>query len=221
MSQAENDEQRFSILNPIKKLEKLHAWLASNTASIDEKINLLHAANQALTSPMEEIEVTTTATTTVTVATTFSTTTTAVTTTTSTAGAYPPWIYTDSSSYSVLADHEITEFYELLPKNFPDVPALLMVNAFPGISMKSSTSTTNQYKQTIGPPISIFGSGNFKTIFMVEHIVKERAVYTAAARPGPEVYQNKNVAMLNFYEKPIPGFDRQIFICKLTDIFDR
>ena len=219
-SEAENDESRFGLLNPIKKLEKLHAWLASNTASIDEKISLLQQANAALKIPEPTILPTTTTTYETITTTTVATTTTVVTTTTSTSNAYPPWIYTDSTSYPVLGDHEIPDFLESIPKSFSDVPALLMINPFPGISLKSS-AVADQYKQTIGPPISIFGSGNFKTIFFVEHILKERAIYTAAAKPGAEIYEKKKVAMLNFYEKPIPGFDRQIFVCKLTDTFDR
>jgi len=74
-------------------------------------------------------------------------------------------------------------------------------------------------KQKYGPPISVFGDGNFKTIFINEHIVRERGIYMASNKKSTE--PNVKSTMINFYEKSVPGFDREIHICQLTDGFKR
>ena len=69
-----------------------------------------------------------------------------------------------------------------------------------------------------GPPISVFGAGNFKTLFMMEVMIKERAIYLAAVKP---VDKRLRYVMVNFYEEPTGPFTKEIHICQLTNSFNR
>ena len=60
-------------------------------------------------------------------------------------------------------------------------------------------------------------SASRKTLYLTEFIVKKRAVYQASARPSTEHTSH----MLTFFVEPREGFEKKIFICKLTDSFER
>ena len=106
--------------------------------------------------------------------------------------------YTESDDSDIKIDQNL--FFNEFANHLSNIPNLLE----DGVQLKSGV-------KRYGPPISVFGAGNFKTIFIIEYIIKERAIYTATANPTAEQEANNKVAMLNFYEHPIPGmFERQI-----------
>ena len=63
-----------------------------------------------------------------------------------------------------------------------------------------------------GPPISALGDGLLKTVWIVEHLVNERAVYFLQEKPHDE----KNSFQLTFYLKPVGEYTDAVYICELT-----
>ena len=210
LSEAEKAQSIFGLLNPVKKLEKLKEWLSDNTTSLSEKIKLLEEAHSTLQAQIEATTQNASPKLSPRVFPTAAKTTTATTTRiTTTESTFPHTSAEQSENNEPLPS--VDEFFEDFRTYMSSIPNLLE----DGPQLKSGS-------QRYGPPISVFGATNFKTIFIIEHIIKERAVYTAAAKPTPKQEANNKVAMLNFYEKPIPGlFERQIWICKFTDVFER
>ena len=132
---------------------------------------------------------------------TFTTTT---TTTTQETTAIKAQLHEPSYNHGSVVGTNLEEFISLLPKDpFAD---------FPNVQLKNGD-------QKYGPPISVFGSTNFKTVFINEYIVKERGIYMASNKKPEDT--NIKSTMVNFYEKPIPGFEREIHICQLMDGFKR
>ena len=173
LSEAEKAQSIFGLLNPVKKLEKLKEWLSDNTTSLSEKIKLLEEAHSTL---QAQIEATTSQNASPklsprvfpTAAKTTTATTTRITTTQST---FPQTDQSEDEETTTLPS--VDEFFEDFRTYMSSIPNLLV----DGPQLKSGS-------QRYGPPISVFGSTNFKTIFIIEHIIKERAVYTAAAKGG-------------------------------------
>ena len=69
-------------------------------------------------------------------------------------------------------------------------------------------------------PTKVFGDGPMKTIFMIEVMIKGRALYTAAAKLSDK-HKNMNYQMINFYTEPTGNFNRAIYICQITDVIER
>ena len=212
LSEAERTQAIFGLLNPVKKLEKLKKWLSDNTTSLSEKIKLLEEAHSTL---QAQIEATTQNAIPKLSPRVFPTAQKIATTITSTTqSTFPKTSESSMTSEQSLSGEQlptVDEFFMDFQSYMSSIPNLLQ----DGPQLKSSS-------QRYGPPISVFGATNFKTIFIIEHIIKERAVYTAAVKPTSEQEANNKVAMLNFYENPVPGlFERQIWICKFTDVFER
>ena len=158
---------------------------------------------------VEEIEETTVATTTGGVMFTESTYTYTTTTTTSSTTSTTT---TQATNATMQLHGPSYNHGKLVGTNLQDFIDALPTGDFPTIQLKNG-------QQKYGPPISIFGEGNFKTIFINEHVVRERGVYMASNKKSDK--DNVKSTMVNFYEKPIPGFEREIHICQLMDGFKR
>jgi len=76
----------------------------------------------------------------------------------------------------------------------------------PNIKLKSAAASRS------GPTIDRLGDGPLKTVFIIEHIVNERAVYYLQEKP----HDTKDSFQLNFYMKPTGDFQDIIYICELT-----
>ena len=170
LSEAERTQAIFGLLNPVKKLEKLKEWLSDNTTSLSEKIKLLEEAHSTL---QAQIEATTQNVIPKLSPRVFPTAQKIATTTTSTTqSTFPKTSESSMNSEQSLSGEQlptVDEFFMDFQSYMSSIPNLLQ----DGPQLKSSS-------QRYGPPISVFGATNFKTIFIIEHIIKERAVYTAA-----------------------------------------
>ena len=171
LSEAEKAQSIFGLLNPVKKLEKLKEWLSDNTTSLSEKIKLLEEAHSTLQAQIEATTQNASPKLSPRVFPTAAKTTTATTTRITTTQSTFPHSTADQSEETTLPS--VDEFFEDFRTYMSSIPNLLV----DGPQLKSGS-------QRYGPPISVFGSTNFKTIFIIEHIIKERAVYTAAAKGG-------------------------------------
>jgi hypothetical protein len=74
-----------------------------------------------------------------------------------------------------------------------------------------------QLKQgRIGPSVSFFGTDDLKTLYMIEILIKGRALYTVANQITEKHAGLKHV-MINFYTQPTGGFNRKVYLCQITD----
>ena len=68
-----------------------------------------------------------------------------------------------------------------LPDNDEDFDAL---SALQGITLEGNFTGIELKNGRVGPDISVFGTGELKTAYMVQVFIKNRALYTLAVTPN-------------------------------------